>query len=330
MTRRQEAKITMYKNTNQFLEDNSETITQINIPLIDTYKGQLVINIDAIETVTQKSSISPVPYTTAKTEAKNSLALAASNVAAKVWSYAIDDNNVILRDQMAPYKVKSDLLAIKDELISAVCANIYDMALDIQTVTPPATSPLIIYGIRLDVQDPVTHEITVPGTLTMLFTAMEDFFQQTEMPENIIEERKTQNEILTELFNSTDDKLKQLDAIIYGLKENSFSDFAKGYFNSRRIFGPIVVHTGIKGIVTTTDTKLPLQGVKVIVIPSDPALEPIITKTDKDGGYLAYTPKFKSTYLIKFSKNGHIDQEKSEVFVKRGKKTKVDMVMKKA
>lgn len=342
MNRLNDATLGMYKTVDAFLTENAATITAANVPIITTYKGNLVTKIDAIRTTSEQTAKSSKGVTATKAEAKLDATKLAFIVSGMLFSYADDNGKTALKTDMEKITAAS-LKAKKDEAVVDDLYLILYTAQEIANPPAPATNPLIPYGFKDDVEDPVTHEITEPGTLTQLETAIQTYSNLTTAPREVISTRKTYNEALENLYKETDALLFKMDRVIDGLQV-TFPAFYNGYQNARIIVGPMTLRTQIVGVVSkVTDTVLkttaPVYGAKVTIIPQpytrtkdgqtiNVTADPIVTYTDADGKYAVPTRDIYAKYVVKVSDvTGYGNQEEVDKRVKKGSKTHVDFLV---
>lgn len=340
MRRDFDEKFGVYKGIDTFFTDNADTVTLINIPILTTYKGNLVTKIDAIRTISERTAINTKGITLTKAEAEDAVVQFACTVAAMLFAYADDNTNTQLKRDMQKV-TPSNLKARKDEEVLDSLYNILNKAQEISTVTPPATNPLLPYGFKADVI--VGGEITEPGTLTQLETAIQTYSQLTTSPRTAIAGRKTSNQQLKKEFKETDALLRKMDKVINGVKA-TYPEFYDGWYNMRELIGPMRLSTRIAGVVSKVTnielgTTAIVEGAKVTVIglpyttiksgqTVEVVPEPVIVKTNEEGEFTAPKLDFRTTYVVKCSDVARYgEQEKTEVRVKRGKKTMVTFLL---
>jgi hypothetical protein len=337
MNRLNDATLGMYKTVDAFLTENAATITAANVPIITTYKGNLVTKIDAIRTTSEQTAKSSKGITATKAEAKLEATRLAFIVSGMLFSYADDNGKTALKTDMEKFTF-AYLKNKKDEEVVDDLYLILYTATEISSATP---NPLIPYGFKADVI--VGTEITEPGTLTVLEEAIQTYSNLTTAPREVISTRKTYNEALENLYKETDALLFKMDRVIEGLQV-TFPAFFSGYQNARIIVGPMTLRTQIVGIVskvTNVDlgTTAPVYGAKVTIIALpyvrtkngqtiQVTSDPVITQTDADGKYAVPTRDIFAVYIVKCSNvSGYGDKEQAEVRVKKGSKSHIDFLL---
>lgn len=317
MNSRNEQKLTMFRTTRDYMDANA---AGMGLSILVAYTSDMTDQIGYIDAALVESDVSTIPITTSKKDARLAVVLSASTIASASYAYALDINDIILQEQLKPYRTLSSLSTLKDELLTPQAQIIHDLILPIVTVIAPAINPLIEYGV------------TAPG-VAALQGLIDAYMVIIDGPYAAIENRKTKNQEINDiLFPVTDDLLFKIDNVMYAAK-STYPEIVEGYFNARNIFDPVVTHTKIKGNITAVLTGLPIQGVKVTAIaqqtlfPGDPVVDPIIVFTDELGNYTMPTPKFKYPYTVIWTKTGLAEQQQTDVYVKRGKPTTINVIM---
>jgi hypothetical protein len=327
MNRQNDAFLGMYKAVKQFLDDNAATITAAGVPIINTYKTDLEDQITAIEAKSPQTAISSLGITQTKKEARFAAIKSAAIIAGAIYSYAVDTNNTELAVSMNI--TPATLKAKKDEEVVDYLHNIWAEASELVTVTPPAVNPLANYGVG-------TAEVTALEGLINAYTAI------TTAPRLVISTRKTNNLELASLYDVTDALLFKTDKIVDGL-EDSYPSFFQGYKNARiviliskstRIAGVVSKVTGIVNGETTTALA---NGARITVIPQPYVREkngqtisvtgkPEIVYTN-DGDYTQDTPDIYALYTVICKLEGYAEQQFTDVRVKKGKKTTLNILL---
>lgn len=340
MTRLHDAKLGMYKLIYSFLTDNNSTITNFGASVLNTYRVELGAKIAAISNISELTATNTRGITLAKSEVEDYAINLACTVAGMLFSYGSDEGDTTLKEDMRLVN-PSALKAMRDEEVIDILLQILYTAQENTTVTPPATNPLVPYGLKEDVV--VGSEITEPGTLTELETAIGNYVDLTKAPRHAIAERKTQNKALKVVYKETDVLLTKMDKVVNGMRA-VFTNFYTGYYYARILVGPMTLRTQIVGRVSKiTDVQLQttasVHGAKVTIlaqpytkIKDGQALqivpEPVIVYTDENGKYAASARHFRTTYTVICSNvNGYGHQQQSEVRVKKGKKTRLKFLL---
>jgi hypothetical protein len=322
MRRDLEAKLNMYKATDQFLNLPSSLTITAGIPTIATYVDQLETYLDSIRTTSESAENPITGITEDKAAQRLKVSVTGNNIAGAVHAYAVDTNNLILKAQMK-YR-PSDFLAYKDDELPSILYNIWSTANAIATVTPPATNPLIPYGVTTAI-------------LTAFKTAIDSYSESVAAPRGAIAGRSADNVQLLGLFNTVDLFLtNQLDRVVYQLQPEN-PDFYQEYLNNRKIVGPTRRYTQVSGIITDANGDA-LANVLVTAIGKDYVR---VTKTgpktipgkiyqvtsDANGNYAVKTAAFQTTYTLKYSLTGFADVQEADIKVSKGDITPQDVTM---
>jgi hypothetical protein len=312
MNARLEAKLGMYITSNNFLENNLTQAGAIATVLgfSGAYKLALDAKIAEINRLISLVQLSTHPTTVTKSVARTAMQNATLSVAAASYAYAVDTLQTTLAEQLKPWTTISAFNKLKDNEVNNQCQTIRDWIVIIVTGDP---NPLLAYGVT---------ETYVVETLQ---DAIDVYDALVASPETKIEERKTLNEQLVLEFKSTDVLLNLMDGVIKHAQYGETNlGFYIGWTDARTIFDPVTVHTGIKGTVTDL-LEQPLQFVEVKTTNADGS--EIITKTDAEGNYTLYTPRFKdSPFTVFFTADGYQTLQIT-VPVYRGKKATRNAIM---
>jgi hypothetical protein len=284
--------------------DNSAGFTSANIAIANTYQVELAAIIDAIDANLEVAAIQIVGLTAVKKFRKELIASKGASIAAAMFAYGIDAGLLSLTTEMKSY-VKSYLLALRDEDITAAVQDIHDKALALVTVTPPAVNPLIPYGV-------------LAGEVTVFQSDINDYSAVLTTPEAAIENRKAYNTYLLNNFTAADALIKKTDKVIDSIQMTA-PDLYIGYYTARTIIGPNTSHTKIRGDVKDSLTGSLLVGVTVKGMYGPDGT--IATTTDDSGHYILYTPKFKLLYVVQVEMPGYHTVQVPNVKVKLGKST---------
>lgn len=311
MRRDYDATLGMYKAVKAMLTANASTITAAAVPIITTYNTDLDDQIKAIEAKSPQTAISSLGITQTKKEARFATIKSAVAIAGAMYSYAVDTNNTDLAIKM---NITPSVLKFKkDEEVLDILNNILAKASALVTVVAPAINPLADYGVS------VAEVAALEGLITA-------YTNITTAPRLVISTRKARNQELANLYATTDALMIKLDKIMTGLKD-SYPEFYEEYFNARKLVGPIRKHTRIAGKIGNSQGK-PIAGVNVTAVST---AEPFVTYqaiSNDEGNYSVRTPKFRLSYIVKYSKSGYGDMQESNVKVKLGKTTTRNIQMK--
>lgn len=322
MRRDLEAKLNMYKAVDQFLNLPSSLTITATIPTIATYVGDLETYLDTIRTTSESAENPTTGITDDKAAQRVNVSKTGNNIAGAVYAYAVDTNNLILKAQMK-YR-PSDFLAYKDDELPSILYNIWSTANTIATVTPPATNPLIPYGVTVAI-------------LTAFKTAIDAYSESVAAPRGAIAGRSADNAQLLGLFNTVDLFLtNQMDRVIYQLQPAN-PDFYQEYKNNRKIVGPTRRYTQVSGVISDANGN-PLANVLVTAIgkdytkivdgtPETIAGKTYQTTSDANGNYSVKTAVFQTTYTVKYALTGFADVQIADVKVSKGDITPQDVTL---
>lgn len=312
MNARLEAKLGMYITSRNFLETNATQAGSIAPVLGASGTSKLALDdlIDEINTLIAVTQLSTHPATASKSAARTEMQNATLGVAAATYAYAVDIDSITLAEQLKPWTKISAFSKLKDNEVNNQCQTIRDWIVVIVGGEP---NPLIPYGI------------TEAYVTDVLQDAIDAYNAIVALPESKIEERKARNEELVLKFKSTDNLLILMDGIVKQFKDDETNfDFYIGWTAARTILDPVTVHTGIKGTVTDL-LEQPIQFVEVKTTNADSS--EIVTKTDAEGNYTLYTPRFKdSPFTVFFTAAGYQTLQIT-VPVYRGKKATRNAIM---
>lgn len=325
MNKNLEAKLSMYQVTHDFVDINNVGAVATARPALGDLNEDLQDAIDAINTQYPLTQTVSLGQTINKRNFRNSVESQATAIANMIYSW---NGNPILTGNVRPWIAISNWARLKDEEVAGQAQVIIDYVTE--------------YGIEASLEDygwvePAVGPPVVPGTLALINSSIAIYNSITTTPQSTIEQRKAANIILVDLFTAADLLLSQMDAMIYPFQFEAeggdLYNFWVGYEAARTIIGPAVQHTGIKGLITEALTGVPLQGVKVMAIPTPipgqtPPAETVIVFTDEFGNYTAYTPKFKNIpYTLVWTKTGYDSVQQTDIFVKLGKKTTMNVIL---
>ena len=159
---------------------------------------------------------------------------------------AFGDNNTLF--EAANFSV-TDLRRLSDEILPQTAQNIHDLA-------NTNIASLADYGVTAAV-------------LTALQTSIDDYKDIISNPRKAISERKTQTDLLPELFKESDDLMhRQMDPITKTLLATE-PVFVSDYFNARITVNAGVHHTSLEGTVTVKDFGDLIVGAMVKIVELD-------------------------------------------------------------
>jgi hypothetical protein len=211
MTARQETKLNMYNTVIQHCDNNAATVA--TIPAFEAAVTALKATRDLIE-AKRNFQAQPISGTTEdKNNARTGLEDAAVAIASKGYAFAVNTNNMDLKEQFN--YTKSDLQRLRDGELDGVCQNIHDAA-------DANAAALVSYGI-------------VAGDITGLKDLIDAYKAIVTGPRTKIGNRSAAKDDLKTLFKQADNTLKQqMDKLAIGFK-TSHPDFYNQYLAARVI-----------------------------------------------------------------------------------------------
>ena len=215
MTSRQESKLNMFRATQKHCNDNPtivETVTAFQNAL-----KAFSTKIASIIATAQQEDVITTGVTIDKAEAKKSLCQLASDTAALVSAYAVEQkNNPLLKQVDFSY---SDLFKSKDDELAPRCQNIFDAAKN-------NLAELSAYGVT-------------QATIDSLLTAINNYAAKVPNPRNAAALKITIKANLKTLFAEADKILKlQMDKTAVSFKKDN-AYFVKTYLSNRVIIDPV-------------------------------------------------------------------------------------------
>lgn len=357
MNRKNDAELGMMKGADGFMDDNATEIGELDAPILATYHTQLKALIGQIQDTSGLTNVKTQGITATKAQARAAATEIGVIVRDMVFNYASDHvrpnpNLPASADNPTDYameQLQKDMAVItegllgslKDEEVIDYLQNIWTTAGDIVDVTPPVTNPLIPYGLKEDVEDPVTHAITEPGTLTQLETAINIYAALTTSPRQAISNRKIQNQKLAGLYLQGNTLLIKMDNS-FRLAKAKNPELYQGWVNIRivillsfatQIVGTVskvtnletqttAVALGARILVTAESYQTEISGQRVTVTP-----DPVELRIGSDGKYSVPTPKLVPLYTVKCTLPGYEDVIKTELRVKKGKKLEINFML---
>lgn len=239
MNATQESKLNMFRAVESHADANKETISLV--PAFETSYALFKSNIELITDAMQKEDLVTKGITLTKSQAKKELCKIASEIAAPIFAYAERTGNAQLKNEVNfSY---SKLVQTKDDSLAPRVRNIH--ALGVQNI-----SHLSDYAITLPMLDGFLDKI-------------EAYSLKVPNPKNAAAIKKTIRENIKVMMKETNDILKnQMDKSIIVLKTKD-PDFVNTYTANRVIIDPPRGQTQLKGKITNSITKMPIQGVTV-------------------------------------------------------------------
>jgi hypothetical protein len=308
MNRYFDAKLGMLKTTTAFLHENvsiTGTISQIAAIVIE-----LNTCIVSIKLTSQEAELNIAGITENKTLLKKKVCKFAKNISGNIYVYA--DNNNLSALQGQTKVTLSDLIIKKDDELPQILQDIYNTAAAIVNVTPPATNPLIPYGVD-------------SARLTSFQTLIDSYEASTFTVRGAIVSRKVANMELELLFKDSTTILRKLDRLIDNL-EDEYPQFHREYSNNRDIVGPMRKPTRIAGTITDPGGN-PVARVTVTAISAIPPFITYETTSNSEGNYSINIPKFRLPYILKCNRYSYNDVQEADITLKVGKTTHKNITM---
>jgi hypothetical protein len=354
--RRHDAEFGMIKTVDNFLTTQAAAITGLNLPIINTYHGQLTALISPIQATLALTKKPTYNVTISKKDARIMAIKMGVDIAIMVNRYAGDhvrpdmtkpasaDNPTdydmqTLMNFMAEY-TGAFLYKVSDQFIIPFLENIWTEAKVAADAIPAATNPLfLLYGFEADNGVPADEDYE-PGTLAQFETAIGIYDSLSVSPRDAIAARKTQNLKLKGLLGQADTILKALDDC-FALRK-SFTEIFNGYEAARIVivqtFATQIVGTVLKVTNMQTQTTAVAVGAKIVVTGSSFLSKvggqsvtitptPIEVEIGNDGKFAIPTPKLKSLYTVKCTKDGYQEFTKTDIKIKKGDKLELNIVL---
>ncbi|MCD9186792.1 MAG: carboxypeptidase-like regulatory domain-containing protein [Pyrinomonadaceae bacterium] len=288
MNIRQEARLTMFRTTEQILDDNASIVAAVPalVSLIIVFKSVIA----SILNTTQLADVNLTGIAADKASAKNSLALTASDFADIIGSFASATKNATLKAEVK-YSL-SKLSKMRDEALAPVCRIIHDRAAE-------NIDALRDYGIT-------------PQKLALFDTAIGEYASKTPNTRTAIVSRRTQNANLVQLFRQGNDLLKnQMDGLVKNFR-TTHPDFYNAYLAAREITDSHTTVTQLKGSVIDAADEKPIKGAVITIVELGKS-----TKTNTKGEYL-FKPVEYGKFTLKIEKEGYAPYQKEELDIKTG------------
>ena len=241
MNAKQESQFSMFRAVESHLDGNPEIVA--TAPAFQTSFIHFKTKIVAIAEAMQKEDLVTKGITVNKSETKKELCKFASDVAGPIFAYASSTNNSQLQKEVGfSY---SKLLQTKDDGLAPRVKNIHAAGIEnLENLAP--------YGITAQ-------------TLNMLLQMIESYMLKVPNPRNASASKKTTRENIKTMMNETNAILKdQMDKSIVILKK-SHPNFVSTYTANRVIIDPAKGQTQLKGKVTNSITKEPIESVTIII-----------------------------------------------------------------
>lgn len=297
MKRSQERKYSMYNAVNNFLKDTDTTIID-KMPQMAEAMEDLQKQIEKIQEISENQMFNRKGIKVSKEVTKEDIVNTIYVLAGQVRSFAVNNNNVILRDEVT--YTFSELKAMADGILQVNAGIIFEKATE-------NLASLADYGVTV-------------ASLAAIEVTLADFAQKLAQPRNAISNKAEETQLLKVAFAETDMLLEEtMDTlvIIVKLTDNQFFNI---YKNNRKIIGPGYMPLALRVFVTNLDQQ-PLDKVKAKIIG--------FTKTYKTSlkGSFQIKSLLEGMHTITFSLPGYQDQTLNFPIIK-GKRTDLRIVLK--
>mgnify|MGYP001182407645 CR=1 FL=1 len=290
MKKSQERKYSMYNAVNNFLKDTDTAIIN-KMPLMSDAMETLQKNIDKIQDISENQMFNRKGIKVSKEVTKDDIVNVIFVLAGQVRSYAVNTNNVILRDEVT--YTFSELKAMADGILQV-------------------NSGIIIEKANENIANLADYGVTA-ASMTDIEDKMAEFAIKLAQPRNAISNKAEETQLLKAAFAETDQLLEEtMDTlvIIVKLTDNQFFNI---YKNNRKIIGPGYYTLALRAFVTNPDQE-PLEKVKAKIAGNNK-----IFKTAKKGSFnIKSLPE--GMHTITFSLPGYKDQTLNFPIIK-GKRT---------
>jgi len=262
------------------VEDFLATVPAATIAIMPEFADKLsafTTTVSEIRSKSESQTTNRIGYRMVKDDLKLDMTKNAIDVATRVKAYAININDVVLREEM--YQRISNLYRRPDTVCADICRYIYGRAKDL-------VGNLTDYGVTGVMLDTLENSIN-------------DYTAYIPKPRAGIVERKQATNEMHGLFTDSDMVLKNMDALVTML-QFSEPEFYATYFSSRKIIRPGYRTVALRGFITDTDG-LPLPKVAVIIEDTD------ITRKSTSSGAFEVKDLASGMYNIVMQKSGYAD-----------------------
>lgn len=292
-----EAKLNMYRATQQHCTDNAAIVA--TVPAFETTLASFNVKVGTIISLTQQEDLVIKGITVDKTEAKRSLCQLTTEIAAPIFAFASATGDNKLKQEVK--FTLTDLLKTKDDILAPRCQNIKDLG----TAKLNALKP---YGITVEV-------------LTAFQKEIDAYQAKVPNPRNSVAQKKTVRDNIKKLFTEVDTILKeQMDKTVIGFKA-SHPDFIKTYKANRIIIDPGKTTTTLKGTIQSSADRLPVSGASIFI------KETGIKATGSAAGTYEIKPIAWGTYTIIIAAPKFIERTEVEITVKQGQINTLNTVL---
>jgi hypothetical protein len=294
MTKRNEARLNMFRAVLQFLLNNAAITATIAAftPIFAAFQAKLTAMEEAVA-----GEAAIITGTTAdKASLRLSLALELKRIGDAITSYAATVNNNALREAVS--LSLSALKKLKEEVFIAQAQNYHDLAND----NIAALAPWNI----------------LPADVSALQAVIDSYSTAVPAPRNKIAQRAAFIQAQNAAEKDITKLLKeQMDPVIYQFAASD-PDFYNQYVNNRAIVNAATIATKIRGTILNGLTDEPLAGATVSV---EGTLLTAVTDSKGKFTIKGITP---GTYNVKILKLGYTEKLVEGVLVKLGKSSNIN------
>lgn len=302
----QEAKLKMYRATENYCNENTAIISKI--AAFQTAFNDFKAKVAAITELARQDDVPLTGITIDKNVIRQKLCELAASLASVIYAYASTVGNNQLKLEMD--FAYSDLMKMRDDALPARCQNLLETG-------AANLAALADYG--------VTGEM-----LADLQSAIDEYAAANPKPRTAISERKTVTANLVLLFDEADAILKdRMDKLVRLFKQGN-PGFVKTYESIRRIVQMPTITTQLRGIVTSRADGTFVKNAQITATNTTATFNypPVTVAANADGEYL-FKPLLNGTYKITVTAAGFNDFEAEDVKVKLGEITTLDIKLEK-
>lgn len=290
-----ENRLSMFKALKKVLDDNNGIWS--GLAAYVTAVADFFAKIVEIEQVGAVQESDTKGVTEDKTNYREVLEEQAYRIASATVAYAVDNNDAILKEKVN--YPRSAMTRARDTELVEIVDVIYD------AVNPVAGS-LAGYGV-------------VPGDLTAMQNARDDFNNRVGAPRAAISTRKTATGDLEVISRETMDLLEErLDKLTENFRDSD-PDFYQTYHNARLIEDRGHRGTSMKGTVSDANTHVGIKGAVVTIVETGDD-----RKTNAAGNYRFMKIK-AGVYTVEVVAKGYEPETIPNVELEAGKLTDLDV-----
>ncbi len=293
MNKHLESKLSMYNAVLQHCEQHPDITA--SVPAFKTSVQTFKTVVTAIAGNLQEHVRMIKGVTLDKQALRKVLVQRVAALAANVYAYAVDSENLTLQEEVR--RSPSGLERLREDLLAPHCKNVLAVA-ELHKVK------LADYG--------VTSEI-----LTEVKDLIDGYMGLLPAPRNAISDRSGVNKTLETLFARAGKILTgRMDKLVINFKKEN-STFYNAYKSNRKIVNSNTSRTQLKGKITTANGKAPLRYANIRLLGTD-----FMTQSSRTGSFVlkGVAP---GLYDVAVSKPGHEEQVLHEVALNLGKATLV-------